>query len=372
MIILEKYLNDLKSRLPFLKKKVVDEEDDESEFVEEDKTRVSIGATGTDVVSDEDNLALSENDEDGDDESTGTNVSIVDKFKNLLKPKKKNTKSSKDEKSPADKKKANIIRGIIVVAIVILIAQEFFPSEEDTASAPSLALKPREKPKKKKEVLEPAAPVDATTPTTPTSPADTSGPTVTTTAPVDTVSQPEVPTPVETTPPSTGDVSATPEVPSPNETTVTPETSPVTVTTEETPNTSPTTTEAPVIVNEPSSPDSVDGQTTDPDENLTDKILQDLENQAKVTEKRAPKTEYTTPPDYEYKGRGLVYNCQGKHWACVDAPSYQTCEDNSSSTKFLKRSAECYPFNVYESQKGCEMMQNRMVSSSAKTDFCKE
>jgi hypothetical protein len=295
VIILEKYLNDLKSRLPFLKKKVVDEEDDESEFVEEDKTRVSIGATGTDVVSDEDTLALSEDDED---ESTGVNVSLVDKLKNLLKPKKQNLKSAKDEKSPADKNKAKIIRGVIVLAIVILIAQEFFPSEEDTSSAPSLTLKPREKPKKKKEALEPVAPADATAPTTP---ADTTAPTVTTTPPDDTASQPELPTPEETTPPSTVDTSATPEVPSANETTVTPESSPVTVTTEETPNTSPTTT--PVLVDEPSSPDSVDGQTTAPDENLTDKILQDLENQAKVTEKRAPKTEYTSPPDYEYKGR---------------------------------------------------------------------
>jgi hypothetical protein len=92
----------------------------------------------------------------------------------------------------------------------------------------------------------------------------------------------------------------------------------------------------------------------------------------KQAKPRAEVTTYIAPPDYEYKGRGLVYNCVGKHWACVDGPSYRSCEDNSSATKFLKKSAECYPFNVYQSQGGCEKTQNRMVSSGAKTKFCQE
>ena len=82
--------------------------------------------------------------------------------------------------------------------------------------------------------------------------------------------------------------------------------------------------------------------------------------------------QYVTPPNYENVGRGLVYNCTGKHWACIDGPSYKTCEDNASGNKFLKKKVECYPFNVYETQSGCEKMQNRVVSSSAKTEFCSE
>jgi hypothetical protein len=117
----------------------------------------------------------------------------------------------------------------------------------------------------------------------------------------------------------------------------------------------------------------VTGEETKPsDDNMTEKILQDLENQQKTNEPRPVKTEYVGPPNYENVGRGLVYNCTGKHWACIDGPSYRACEDNASSTKFLKKKSECYPFNVYETQGGCEKMQNRMVSSSAKTEFCSE
>jgi hypothetical protein len=118
--------------------------------------------------------------------------------------------------------------------------------------------------------------------------------------------------------------------------------------------------------------DSVDAPTTGVQEegNIPDKILEDLEKQVNNEKPKEVKKDYVSPPDYEYKGRGLVYNCVGKHWACVDAPSYKVCEDNHSSTSFQKKKIECYPFNVYESPKGCELMQNRVVSSNAKTNFC--
>lgn len=105
------------------------------------------------------------------------------------------------------------------------------------------------------------------------------------------------------------------------------------------------------------------------DDTITDKILEDLEKQAKDSQPPVVK-QYVSPPDYEYKGRGLVYNCKGKHWACVDGPSYKLCEDNNSSTKFLKMTIECHPANVYQTTRDCENVQNRNVSSNAKTDFC--
>jgi hypothetical protein len=121
--------------------------------------------------------------------------------------------------------------------------------------------------------------------------------------------------------------------------------------------------------------DSVDGkpeETSTNSETITDQILQDLEKQAKDLPAIPEKKEYVSPPDYEYRGRGLVYNCVGKHWACVDAPSFKSCEENASSVRYLQRPTECHPFNVYETVRGCEDMQNRMVSSSAKTDFCQD
>lgn len=108
-------------------------------------------------------------------------------------------------------------------------------------------------------------------------------------------------------------------------------------------------------------------------ETINESILDDLENQVKKQNKNENSVkEYVSPPNYEYFGRGLVYNCLGKHWACVDGPSYKACEDNASSVKYLGKKTECYPFNVYETTSGCEYVQNRMVSSSAKTNFCNE
>lgn len=115
------------------------------------------------------------------------------------------------------------------------------------------------------------------------------------------------------------------------------------------------------------------GDTTAGGGDFTDKILQDLEKQAQDKEKTTPKKrDYVSPPDYEYTGRGLVYNCVGKHWACVDAPSYKICEQNHDSTKALNKKVECYPFNVYEKTKNCQSTQLMMTSSNAKTAFCNE
>jgi len=115
------------------------------------------------------------------------------------------------------------------------------------------------------------------------------------------------------------------------------------------------------------------GDATSGGGDFTDKILQDLEKQAQDKEKTTPKQrDYVAPPDYEYVGRGLVYNCVGKHWACVDAPSYKTCEQNHDSSKALNKKVECYPFNVYEKTKNCTSTQLMMTSSNAKTAFCNE
>jgi hypothetical protein len=121
-----------------------------------------------------------------------------------------------------------------------------------------------------------------------------------------------------------------------------------------------------------SSADTVgDGTETSGDGTITDKILEDLEQQVKNEKPKEVIRDYVSPPDYEYRGRGLVYNCAGKHWACVDAPSYKLCENNFSAINYLKKKVECYPASIYETTKGCELMQNRNVSSNQKTDFCK-
>ncbi len=109
---------------------------------------------------------------------------------------------------------------------------------------------------------------------------------------------------------------------------------------------------------------------TENTEDLTEKVLQDLESQVKTTNTVVEQKEYVAPPDYEFVGRGLVYNCIGKHWACVDGASYKICQTNHASIKYLKKSVECFPENVYETQGGCEQTQSRKIISNTKTDFC--
>jgi hypothetical protein len=107
-------------------------------------------------------------------------------------------------------------------------------------------------------------------------------------------------------------------------------------------------------------------------EDMTDKILQDLEQKVRSEQETvAPvKGPYVSPPSYDYPGRGLVYNCVGKHWACVDGGSYQLCQKNYGALKEENRRKECFPDSVYETQQGCAWVQKQKVSNTPKTDFC--
>lgn len=263
-----------------------------------------------------------------------------------------------------------------------MLSDEIFPPEPETA--PQIKLKPRKKPTKPAQgdqaaATDPAAttPADpataASTDPTATDPTATE-PAVTETDPTTATTDPTITEPTtETTSDSSVEVTSTDDPTTTTEPVIEPTIdTPADTSVEEPVITSPTEDTPTTTVEEPST-DIVDNSvTTDPDASITDQILQDLEKQAKTSEPTNTKKEYVAPPDYEYKGRGLVYNCQGLHWACIDAPSYKTCEDNASSVKYLKKKAECHPFNVYETTKGCENMQARMVTSAAKTGFCSE
>ena len=255
---------------------------------------------------------------------------------------------------------------IALGAILFIFSDDIFPPE--TPPVPPAV--ETEKPKPTEPAPAPAPEAPTTTPE-PVAEAPTDTPVTTDPAVTDpTVTTPDTSTGQTETPAApTEPMGETPADPTLDPTvTETPSSEPLDLGIEETPVTPTPDTSIPTT-----SEDTVDGQTTPTtvaEDNLTDKILEDLENQVKKTAPKDEKKEYVAPPDYEYKGRGLVYNCQGKHWACVDGPSFKSCEDNYSSSKYLKRKIECYPFNVYESGKGCESMQNRVVSSGAKTDFC--
>ncbi len=400
-------MKDLKSKFPLGKKSRELEEDED--FLNESSAADRSDATGTIDVS--------------DDEDAGTQgrYSLTQKFKTkIFGFKKENLDEGTDdpvdefEDAPApDNKKRNsrIIQAIVVLGIVVLIGQELLGPAEDEVAPPPIKPRRSRVVKKNPADVPPAVPADAGTgsesPETPAA-GDATGTTATeipadstvTDIPADApasdpapqVAAPEAPTAETSTPDASAPVNTAPE-------TTPPESLPTDVTTAPEPTSEPSITDAPAVEGpstepapevtaspEPTTPDpsipdstgantsadSIDGQaTTNSEDNLTEKMLKDLEKQAPAAQAPAePVKEYVAPPDYEYRGRGLVYNCKGKHWACVDAPSYKICESNNSSTKFLGKAVECHPYNVYETQKGCETVQRSMVSSSYKTGFC--
>ena len=83
------------------------------------------------------------------------------------------------------------------------------------------------------------------------------------------------------------------------------------------------------------------------------------------------KDSYTEPPNYSFRGRGLVYNCKGKHWACVDKESYLKCRANEKWQKNKNKKTECKTINVYLNIKDCSIIQLNNIHTLVKTDFCK-
>ena len=346
-----------------------------------------------------------EDEESGDKTLPGQAKSLLTKIKNILnKGKKTSSDDEEDEEdeegesaedaAAAEKKKK--IRLFVLAAIVVGVLF-LIPDEEETVPAPEVpALKerPYKKDVKAQAPSETPAETPAETPTetpTETTPVEASPETPTETEAPATVEEPSTPdltegvetaAPVETNPEEPVEARPDPATVIPGES-VSPDSfgegtipeSPMetsgtdlesTIETTEPTETEPTET---VGGEEPTIDESSSIGETTPD--LTEQILQDLEDQEKIRkEKKAPVTTYVAPPPYQFSGRGLVYNCKGKHWACVDGGSYRICEDNFSGNQYLNKNTECYPFNVYQTEGGCEVMPKRMVTSSAKTNFC--
>jgi hypothetical protein len=382
VVILDKLINDLKAKLP-LKKKVSEEEIEEaadSSNEDSDLTDSSIDSDKTDMT----DLSELEGFESNDKPQT-----FIDKIKSKIIPPKQSSKKSDegDKTKTADGKKK--VNPVIVVVVIVGLGIWLIPDEEEPVPEVPVASsykKPNRKRKPKTEQASPEGQVNAETQTPPSEVAPAPDASVTSAEVPSTepaVVEPAVVEPAVVEPAVVESTVAEPTVTEPTvaeptvaEPTVEEPTDTGPVITESTPE-EPSPTPDVSVDNtsgeSSSSTDSVEGQTaqTPSETDVTDKILEDLEKQVKKEQPKEVQKEYVSPPDYEYKGRGLVYNCRGKHWACVDAPSYKSCEDNFSSVGYLKKNKECYPFNVYDTTKGCELMQNRVVSSNAKTDFCK-
>jgi hypothetical protein len=78
----------------------------------------------------------------------------------------------------------------------------------------------------------------------------------------------------------------------------------------------------------------------------------------------------TPPPAYDQLGRGLVYNCKDKYWACLDKPAYVTCNKNMKWNKSKGNATQCAVSNIYASEEDCAKVQKYNVSTNASTAFC--
>jgi hypothetical protein len=111
--------------------------------------------------------------------------------------------------------------------------------------------------------------------------------------------------------------------------------------------------------------DSVEGK-----DKAKDQVQVETKKETNLEDKIVADDIYTAPPVYDQLGRGLVYNCKEKHFACVDKLSYVSCNKNMKWNKSHDKPAECAVINVYNSEDDCSVVQKYNVSVSLPTPFC--
>ena len=100
-----------------------------------------------------------------------------------------------------------------------------------------------------------------------------------------------------------------------------------------------------------------------------EKVVQEV---GPIPEEEIKPAEKVELPDYSLKGRGLVYSCTGKHWACIDRAGYLNCKEHMRWTEENKKRPECVIKNVYASEDDCSVVQLHYINTNEPTDFCKK
>lgn len=77
-------------------------------------------------------------------------------------------------------------------------------------------------------------------------------------------------------------------------------------------------------------------------------------------------------PEYERRGRGLVYNCKEKHWACVDRVNYFRCAKVQKFSATNGRSPSCVSREVFYSSDHCARGQLKKIHSYKIPPECKK
>ncbi|MCB9094408.1 MAG: hypothetical protein H6621_04995 [Halobacteriovoraceae bacterium] len=69
--------------------------------------------------------------------------------------------------------------------------------------------------------------------------------------------------------------------------------------------------------------------------------------------------------NYLAAGSNLVYNCSGRHWACVTKINYLKCKKLAGFNP--KR---CFPVNQFNTKRACQLQQIQNINNNASTSFC--
>ncbi|MBT3584019.1 MAG: hypothetical protein HN509_03855 [Halobacteriovoraceae bacterium] len=372
-------ISKIKNSLPEkLREKLGSEDDDEYEEEEEgeEEEESSSDKTGeadiTEILEDGDEEELGDVDLDElDDEEEGTEPEVSPKSKAKKKSKKDDDDEDDDEDEEEEEdddeplseeekaaKKKKVIQIVLGVVIVGLIASEFMPAE-DPVPVPVIAKK--KKKKRKKRIRKKKKPTEIVAKPVEAAPV-VEQPVVPPPAPK--VAEPVVPAPA----PKVAEP-VTPPPPAPVEVAVKPKTIDI----------PPETAAGLPVVAEPVAPAAGGGEVVAADPKTTgmdgkmDALISNIEQGASsdMSSMITPdKSKYVEPPTYLRPGRGLVYNCKGKHWACVDKFSYFTCKDNLKWATSSKQNPECVAKDVYASMKDCRIVQVHFINTNLKTAFC--
>lgn len=356
-------LSQIKLDLPFLKKKK-SEEDADPNYNKPNKKQndVDINSSSSDATQ---------------PDKTNPNVKIDELTEEVAeeKPKKESLLSKKIKVGSREIK----LLHIIVVLGALYFAMDFLTTEEQPVDeTPVETPKPKKK-RKKKEADEANTAVDGQATVAPSeAPNPEATPSADTTPEVTAEVTPEA---VET-PIVTEDVPATESKPAPSETPVVTSAEPE-INLEEinkeaeskdkeilaatpTPEASPVVEEAPVASGESK-------ETEKKEEDIASDLLKNLsdaEDKEKTEDVQGANVKETSPPNYEVLGRGLVYNCVDKHWACLSRAEYSTCKNNRIWNEKKSNKKQCQEISVYATEKDCQNAQKSKIDNLATTEFC--
>ena len=80
--------------------------------------------------------------------------------------------------------------------------------------------------------------------------------------------------------------------------------------------------------------------------------------------------DYPPPADYGVKGRGLVYNCQARHWACVSRSTYVQCAQHQKKFASQTKNPNCIINQVYFSPTHCARGQLMHIHNRITPNDC--